>query len=136
VHLTFDRGTVVLTEQGEHLDLASLPGVVWDARVGAHRVPPYRSAALVAELRTKGVRVTDETMSSVPEPDWAFSCPDLRDYQRTALEAWEAGGRRGIVVLPTDSGKTCVALGRSMATQDGMSGGRQQPPDKQVPDGH
>jgi hypothetical protein len=26
--------------------------------------------------------------------------------------------------------------GRSMATQDGMSGGRQQPPDKEVPDGH
>ena len=26
--------------------------------------------------------------------------------------------------------------GRSMATQDGMSGGRQQPPDRDVPDGH
>jgi superfamily II DNA or RNA helicase len=101
----------VLTDEGDHLDLVSLPGVVWDARVGVHRVPPYRAAALVAELRTKGVRVTDETASSVLGSDMPFSCPDLRDYQRAALDAWEARGRRGIVVLPTGSGKTCVALG-------------------------
>ena len=69
----------MLTDEGDHLDLVSLPGVVWDARVGVHRVPPYRAAALVAELRTKGVRVTDETASSVlaarggsrTEPKWA-----------------------------------------------------------------
>jgi type III restriction/modification enzyme restriction subunit/XPB helicase-like protein len=111
VRLTFDRGTVVLTDEGDKVDLAALPGVLWDARVGAHRVSPHRCAALLAELRTRGVRVTDQAASSVRRPDVVFSCPALRDYQRSALETWEARGRRGIVVLPTGSGKTCVALG-------------------------
>ena len=33
VRLTFDRGTVILTKDGEALDLATIPGVLWDARV-------------------------------------------------------------------------------------------------------
>ena len=111
VRLTFDRGTIVLTNEGDQVDLAALPGVLWDARVGVHRVAPHRCAALLAELRTRGVRVTDQTASSVRKPNVVFSCPELRDYQRSALEAWEARERRGIVVPPTGSGKTCVALG-------------------------
>ena len=64
MRLTFDRGTVVPTNDGESLDLANIAGVLWDARVGVHRVPPYRCLALIAELRTKAVRVTDETTAT------------------------------------------------------------------------
>src|SRR5258708_3175343 len=32
------------------------------------------------------------------------------DYQVEALNAWDAGGRRGSIVLPTGAGKTFVAL--------------------------
>jgi hypothetical protein len=111
VRLTFDRGTVVLTQDGDPLDLATVPGVLWDTRVGVHRVPPYRCAALVAELRTKSVQVTDETTAYVRAPDEAFSGPELRDYQETALQLWHAAGCRGAIVLPTGSGKTSVAVG-------------------------
>jgi len=111
VRLTFDRGTVVLTKEVESLDLATIPGVRWDARVGVHRVPPYRCSALAAELRTRGVRVTDETAAYVRAPDAVFSGPALRDYQDAALQLWEAAGCRGAIVLPTGSGKTSVAIG-------------------------
>lgn len=110
VRLTFDRGTVIVTDESDRVDLASLPGVVWDARVGVHRLPPHRCAALVARLRTSGVPVTDETAASGRVPDLAFSGPDLRHYQQAALQAWDDGDRRGLVVLPTGSGKTCVAV--------------------------
>jgi|SRR5882672_2108796 len=40
--------------------------------------------------------------------DW--SAVALRPYQEAALCAWELSGRRGLVVLPTGSGKTRVAL--------------------------
>ncbi len=33
-----------------------------------------------------------------------------RPYQREAIEAWQAAGSRGVVVLPTGAGKTLVAL--------------------------
>jgi predicted nuclease of restriction endonuclease-like RecB superfamily len=41
----------------------------------------------------------------------AFVGPDLRDYQEASLQLWQASGHRGIVVLPTGSGKTHVAIG-------------------------
>jgi superfamily II helicase len=34
----------------------------------------------------------------------------LRDYQNQALDAWIANGNRGIIVLPTGSGKTLVGI--------------------------
>src|SRR4051812_8019401 len=34
----------------------------------------------------------------------------LRSYQEAALNGWELAGRRGVVVLPTGSGKTLLAL--------------------------
>jgi len=34
----------------------------------------------------------------------------LRDYQVEAIESWKARGQRGIIVLPTGTGKTYVAL--------------------------
>ncbi len=34
----------------------------------------------------------------------------LRDYQNQALDAWVANGNRGIIVLPTGSGKTLVGI--------------------------
>jgi superfamily II DNA or RNA helicase len=115
--LTFDRGTVVLTAEGEQFDLASLPGVRWDARIGVHRIPPHRSAALAADLRTKGVRVTDETAPPVRALELAFAGPDLRDNQEASLQLWQASDHRGIVVLPTGSGKTHVAIGAIARTQ-------------------
>jgi superfamily II DNA or RNA helicase len=36
---------------------------------------------------------------------------DLRGYQREALDAWRDSGDRGVVELPTGSGKTVVAIG-------------------------
>jgi superfamily II DNA or RNA helicase len=117
VRLTFDRGTVVLVDEGDQLDLASLSGVRWDGRVGVHRLPPHRSALLAAELRAKGVRVTDETAPLVRVPELAITGLQLRDYQEASLQLWQAAGRRGVVVLPTGSGKTHVAIGSIARTQ-------------------
>ena len=39
VLLKFNRGTVLLLEPPPGLDVAALPGVLWDARVQAHRAP-------------------------------------------------------------------------------------------------
>jgi superfamily II DNA or RNA helicase len=40
----------------------------------------------------------------------AWSDVDLRPYQEAALSAWELGHHRGVVALPTGSGKTRLAL--------------------------
>jgi predicted nuclease of restriction endonuclease-like RecB superfamily len=42
---------------------------------------------------------------------------DLRSYQEAAVSAWELARRRGVIALPTGSGKTRLALAVMQRTQ-------------------
>jgi superfamily II DNA or RNA helicase len=107
--LVFDRGTLIVEGVSRALDLADIPGVLWDARVSAWRAPARMFYALAAELRRRGVPLTDRPLPRLRPPS-GFRAPALRPYQQAALGAWRLRGRRGLVVLPTGSGKTQVAL--------------------------
>jgi len=112
VRLVFDRGTLLLTDLGdlpEGLDVGQLPGVLWDARVGAHRAPARLCYAILSELRRRGVRIAEPPCPDLAPPS-EFRPAELRPYQEAALAAWRQAGRRGLVVLPTGSGKTRIAL--------------------------
>jgi superfamily II DNA or RNA helicase len=106
VRLQFDRGTLLLLDPPADLPVAELPGVLWDSRVNAWRSPAFQHARLRAALEARGVRYTDIASGSRTErPEIS-----LRPYQEAALGAWELASRRGVVVLPTGSGKTRLAL--------------------------
>jgi superfamily II DNA or RNA helicase len=116
VLLRFDRGTLLLLEPPPGLDVASLPGVLWDVRVQAHRAPACAHAALRSELKRQGVPFSDQVREWDPLPS-PWPTVELRPYQDTALCAWELARRRGVVVLPTGSGKTRVALAAMARTR-------------------
>ena len=107
--LRFDRGTILLTDPSKDLKLAEAPGVLWDPRVNAHRAPASKYPALKRWLLERGARFVDITTPPRPMQE-AWSDVDLRSYQEAALSAWELGHRRGVVALPTGSGKTRLAL--------------------------
>src|SRR5437016_4154821 len=107
--LRFDRGTILLTDPSKDLELAEAPGVLWDPRVSAHRAPASKYPALKRWLLERGARFEDITTPPRPMQE-AWSDVDLRSYQEAALSAWELGHRRGVVALPTGSGKTQLAL--------------------------
>ena len=113
--LRFDRGTLLLEGVPEDLDLRDIPGVLWDPRVGAWRAPARVFYPLAAELRRRGVPLTDRPLPRLRPPS-AFRPIELRPYQQAALAAWRLAGRRGILVMPTGSGKTHVALAAIAAT--------------------
>jgi len=107
--LQFDRGTILLIDPPTDLNLAGAPGVVWDPRVSIHRAPAITYPALKRWLLKCGARFQDLVASHRPlEEAWCHV--DLRPYQEAALSAWELGRRRGVVALPTGSGKTRLAL--------------------------
>ncbi len=117
MRLVFDRGTIVLLgpEGPTPLaaspgDLANLPGALWDPRISALRCPARFHQALVAELRQRGVRFTDEVVCLPATPWQGPAAVELRPYQEAALAAWELAGHRGTAVLPTGSGKTRLAI--------------------------
>lgn len=116
VHLRFDRGTILVTQPPLGLDLAAAPGVRWDPRVQAHRAPACAYSALKEWIVERGVRLRDATKGDSPPTDgWADV--GLRAYQAAALCAWELAQRRGIVALPTGSGKTRIALAAMAQTR-------------------
>jgi superfamily II DNA or RNA helicase len=109
MRLLFDHGTLVLAEPPD-LDLDFVPGLLWDPRVALFRAPAYRYGEVVDALRRRGFPFTDEVVGSVPPAADTWTPPALRPYQRGALLSWEVAGGRGILVMPTGSGKTRVAL--------------------------
>jgi superfamily II DNA or RNA helicase len=102
----FQGGTVCL----EGLASATeVPAFRWDDRSGCHRGPAVAYAELVLWLRDQGLTYHDDARGyeklAVPEVVRQTPFP----YQSEALAAWERNRCRGVVVLPTGSGKTFVA---------------------------
>jgi superfamily II DNA or RNA helicase len=85
-----------------------LPDFVWDARITAYRAPAYRYRALRLALSNARLDLADEVLQMTKRAS-RWSAIELRPYQRSALLAWRAARRQGIVVLPTGSGKTRLA---------------------------
>jgi hypothetical protein len=108
MRLLFDDGSLVLVEAPD-VGVASLPGVTWDARVGLFRAPAFRHGDVLDALVQRGLPVRDEVVPPERGAPAAFRAIELRPYQQAAVTAWETAGHRGLVVLPTGSGKTRVA---------------------------
>lgn len=103
--LSFDRGTIV--GRLSATQSAEIPGMVWDNRVGAWRA----SAHKLVDLQSTVIGQTPPPgTASLDSVQWSWHPFDLRPYQQAALAAWSLNAHRGIVVLPTGSGKTRLAL--------------------------
>jgi superfamily II DNA or RNA helicase len=107
--LSFDRGSLLVRGSAPG-DLASVPELEArdDERVGAVRVPAHRYHLVVRALTARRVPYEDKARSYATL-DLGAPSVVARDYQTEAVAAWRAAGRRGVVVLPTGSGKTLVA---------------------------
>ena len=110
LRLAFDRGTVVvegLADGGE----AGLPGVRYDPRTKLHRAEAIWYRPLVEHLRARKVAYTDEARGYGPtQTPWKIQvAKEAFPHQVEGLAAWWQAGGRGVVVLPTGTGKTHLA---------------------------
>ena len=69
--------------------------------------PAYRYADILREAETVNVPLVDDAsrFADVGVQNYSEE-PDPFDFQVEAIQAWEAAGRRGTVVLPTGAGKS------------------------------
>lgn len=112
MRLTFDRGTLLLDGPPGVAVFAETGVLTWDSRVGLWRAKACEYAHVTAGLSGRGVRFSDDvrpaTGHAMAIPD--LDAPDLRPYQEGALAAWESAACRGVLALPTGSGKTRIAI--------------------------
>jgi superfamily II DNA or RNA helicase len=112
VRLLFDRGTLRVEGTG----CSDLPHIRFDDRTGFHRSAAHRYDAIREACVARGLALEDGVARETFDASLATPEPSLRPYQVQALAAFETFGRRGIVVLPTGSGKTrvaCAAIARA-----------------------
>lgn len=101
--LTFDKGTIQI--QGD----IRVPNSTWDDRSKTYRALALYYRDIIDFLKASGFAFRDEVLNLLPCPELQ-SDVILRDYQNQALDAWTARGNRGVIVLPTGSGKTLVGI--------------------------
>jgi superfamily II DNA or RNA helicase len=107
LRLTFERGTLLLdTGHPTSLEDIGIP-LKPDARVSLWRCDPLYYRHLLEELRSYQVADNVPRWREVTWPE--LDLPVLRIEQQKACENW-LNSKRGVVVMPTGTGKTEVAL--------------------------
>ena len=105
--LRFDRGSL-------RLDAPKLlpvpPYLMWDPRVNAWRTEAINHLRLREDAAAYHLDLRDEAEQFFDCPFLRPSLPALRGDQEAAVDAWEEAGCRGVIVKPTGTGKTEIAL--------------------------
>jgi len=114
VSIRFDRGTLVVDDPSG-LEVERIRGLFWDPRTGVFRAPPWLRQTVADELRAHGVEVVIEQQGQHAPPA-AWKEITLRSYQEAAVDAWLLSNRQGVIVLPTGSGKTRIAISATART--------------------
>jgi superfamily II DNA or RNA helicase len=105
--LSFDRGSLRLDAPAS---ARVPPYFVWDGRVRAWRTAAINHARVREDAAAYRLRLDDHAERFFPPPMLRPTLPPLRPDQEAAVEAWQRAGGRGVVVKPTGTGKTEIAL--------------------------
>jgi superfamily II DNA or RNA helicase len=108
LRLVFDQGTLIVEGPREEDD-PGLPGVKYDYRTRDFRAEAIWYRTLVEHLRRQKTPYTDAARD-YEVVAWKLQvAKEAFPHQVEGLQAWWAAGGRGVVVLPTGTGKTHLA---------------------------
>jgi superfamily II DNA or RNA helicase len=117
-HLVTTSDPITLTFRAGTLEVRGLPeasGLLgalasWDGRSACHRAPALAYPDIVTLLHRQKIPHEDKARAYEEIPAELQAQREPRPYQEAALAAWLAHRGRGVIVLPTGSGKTHLAL--------------------------
>jgi len=111
--LDFDAGTLLLREEP---GAGILPGVfesmvICDDRAGgAWRAGAFQYAPILRLAKQHGIELEDRARNYAPLELKLHSPFAPMEHQKQAMERWREAQARGVVVMPTGSGKTYFAV--------------------------
>ncbi|EZQ01734.1 helicase [Candidatus Acidianus copahuensis] len=85
------------------------PGLSWRDETRGYTGLAYKYEEVLNYFREEGIEIKDEVIDPIPFPIIRDKL-ELRDYQMKALRSWFKKGKKGVIVLPTGSGKTAVGI--------------------------
>ncbi|WP_049970615.1 DEAD/DEAH box helicase family protein [Haladaptatus cibarius] len=108
VTISFEGGTLRVEIHGDCAP-SDLPFTEPDPRSKTRRASAFRYAALCDYFDSQNI-TTEDSVLDLPELPTILSAYDLREYQADALDSWDDTNRRGVLELPTGSGKTVIGV--------------------------
>ncbi|MES2615731.1 MAG: DEAD/DEAH box helicase family protein [Bdellovibrionota bacterium] len=109
INVYFDRGTILATGI-EKSQEPLFPYFKWDNRIQKYRAQAYFYRDFIMSLRSHKLTYTDSAKNFSPCNLILKEKIEPRSHQTAALDAWLSKGSKGVVVLPTGSGKTILAI--------------------------
>ena len=111
ISLRFEAGTLTLDAAKDDLPPPAAELCCFDERSSLWRAPAHAYCRIVLALRREGTPFNDLARNYRLLPELQLK-KELRPYphQQTALQAWSSHDCRGVVSLPTGSGKTILAV--------------------------
>jgi len=107
LRLRFERGSLRL-DAPPGIDVP--PYFAWDGRVAAWRTEAINHLRVTEDIKAYHLTIRDDAADFFDCPTLHPTLPPLRPDQEAALVAWERAGHRGVVMKPTGTGKTEIAL--------------------------
>ncbi len=108
IDIDFNEGTLLVTTAPD----CKVPFENWcvyDERFECWRAEASEYANIIKYLYSNKIPYNDIARKYQKVEFRFHETRDARPYQAEAMEAWKSSGRRGIIVLPTGTGKTFVA---------------------------
>ena len=102
MNITYHKGTLLLN--GDY----NIPNTRWDARSRCYRAQAMYYRDILYYLKHSRIPYDDTVLELIHCPE-LYAPLRLRGYQKTATERW-MHQQKGVIVMPTGSGKTVVAL--------------------------
>jgi superfamily II DNA or RNA helicase len=112
LRLDFDQGTLLLNGFSLSSAQESFPEIPWvfDPRIRKLRADACWYSQFLRDAKACAQTVSDRVQAWRSIAMSQRHLPPLRPEQQRAMDAFLCGGERGVVVMPTGTGKTIVAL--------------------------
>jgi superfamily II DNA or RNA helicase len=117
MEIQFDNGTIVAKLPSDWRQNQILTELLrnsaywrWDPRVQKFRAPAQKLYSFLAELKSLKLNFNESITQKHGPLAMKIPSLEMRPYQVEAFTQWDQQGRRGVVILPTGSGKTRLAL--------------------------
>jgi superfamily II DNA or RNA helicase len=109
VNIHFSQGTLII-EGNSELTSAISQLIKYDERVKQYRAPAYHYSQIILTLRKENISHNDYAKAFSPVNINLNTVLTPRKHQTTALNKWKQNQYKGVVIMPTGSGKSFFAF--------------------------
>jgi len=108
ITITFQAGTLLITNLDKSIELIK-PYIQYDQRIKQWRAQAIQYSNIILTLHHAKIKYQDNAKNFQPLHLTHKTNLHPRPHQQAAFQAWLKGGGRGVIVMPTGSGKSFLA---------------------------